>query len=160
MPLDPFTALGVAGNIVQFVDFTVKLISKSHEIYKSVDGALVENQDLEAIANNLSRLTERLRTDLSCHLLPPVKNGPSPANYTVKNRAEIELGAINTKCSGVAKELLGILSQLKSQERHGKWRSFRQALKSVWEEDHVQAILSKLSECRAALDTELLISLR
>ena len=48
--LDPMAALGLAGNIVQFVDFSIKLVGKVHEIHKSVDGALAENLDIEIVA--------------------------------------------------------------------------------------------------------------
>ncbi|RDL31835.1 uncharacterized protein BP5553_09237 [Venustampulla echinocandica] len=157
MPLDPLTALGVASNIIQCVDFTVGLISKTHEIYKSADGALVGNQDLEVIARNLVGLTENLQNDLNYHLLP--LGGPnSPSN--TETRENVELGAINTKCSEVATELLGALNKLKVAAKHSKWKSFRKALRSVWDEDKIQVVLVKLSGCRAALDTELLISLR
>ncbi|TVY39372.1 hypothetical protein LSUB1_G003985 [Lachnellula subtilissima] len=174
--LDPLAALGVAGNIVQFVDFTVKLISKSHELHKSADGASTGNKDLEAIAGNLKRLTERLRTDMSQHLLPPVRVAQlrqdasdkrakhelasKLRDYTPENRAEIELGEINAKCTIVAGDLLSILRMFKVEGKNNKWKSFRMALKSVWDEDQIQAAMSKLTECRKELDTELLISLR
>jgi hypothetical protein len=174
--LDPLTALGVAGTIVQFVDFTVKLMSKSHELYKSTDGALVGNKDLEAIAANLNRLTERLRTDMNRHLLPPVKAiklrddvsskqaerelAFTLRDYTPENRAEIELGEINAKCGEVAGDLISILRMFKVEGNNNKWKSFRVALKTVWDEDQIQKAVSKLTECRKALDTELLISLR
>lgn len=174
--LDPLTALGVAGNIVQFVDFTVKLMSKSHELYKSTDGALVGNKDLEAIAANLNRLTERLRTDMNRHLLPPVKviklrddvsskyaereRALKLQDYTPENRAEIELGEINAKCGDVAGDLISILRMFKVEGKNNKWKSFRMALKTVWDEDQIQNAVSRLIECRKALDTELLISLR
>jgi hypothetical protein len=131
--LDPLTALGVASHIVQFVDFTVKLISKSHEIYNSTDGALIANKDLEAIAAHLNRLTERLRTDINCHLLPPVKAiklrddvsskhaerelAFKLRDYNPENRAEIELGEINAKCS----QRLNQHSQ-NVQGRREKWK--------------------------------------
>ena len=39
MVLDPLTAIGLAGNIVQFVDFSSKIVGKANKIYESVDGA-------------------------------------------------------------------------------------------------------------------------
>jgi hypothetical protein len=158
--LDPFTALGVAGNIVQFVDFATKLISKSHKIYKSADGALMENQDLEVIALSLNRLNESLRMDMSRHLLPPVRPGMKLPDYTPENRAEIELGAISAKCTAVASDLLSILRMFKVQGKSTKWKSFKMALKSVWDDDQIQDAVSNLEQCRRELDTELLISLR
>ena len=38
MVLDPFSTFSLAGNIVKFVDFTSKVLSKSHEIYRSSSG--------------------------------------------------------------------------------------------------------------------------
>jgi hypothetical protein len=157
--LDPFTALGVAGNIVQFVDFTAKLISKSREIYESAEGASVEHLDLEAIANNLSQLTERLQKDVQQHLLPPIDEGV-PLSETKENRAELQLGSINSKCSREADALLSILRDLKVDGEHKKWKSFRLALMTVWKEDQIKGVVSRLSKYRKDLDTELLFSLR
>jgi hypothetical protein len=36
--LDQITALGVAGNLVQFIDFRLKATSKAGEIHKSAAG--------------------------------------------------------------------------------------------------------------------------
>ena len=51
------TAIGLAGNIVQFVSFCGVLLNTSQEIYKSADGALVEYLELEDITTHLDRLT-------------------------------------------------------------------------------------------------------
>jgi hypothetical protein len=157
--LDPFTALGVAGNIVQFVDYTTRLISKSREIYQSAEGASFEHLDLEVIASNLSRLTEGLRKDLHRHLISPT-NGHISVSGTSEKRAEIQLGSINAKCAQEADALLAILRDLRVEGKHKKWQSFRQALMTVWKDDQIKGVVSKLSEYRKALDTELLFSLR
>jgi hypothetical protein len=118
--LDPITAIGVAGNIVQFVDFAIKLLSKSKEIYQSADGASVEYRSLEAIAANLSRMTDRLRKDLCQHLIPPM-NDETFDSYRSDKRTEIELGLINAKCAREADALLAILRDLKVDGKHKKW---------------------------------------
>jgi hypothetical protein len=58
--MDPFTILQAAGSIVQFIDFTGKLISKGHRIYQSADGNLVENAELEAITRNIIALNNNI----------------------------------------------------------------------------------------------------
>ena len=45
--MDPITALGIAGNVVQFIDFGLKAVSKAREIHSSSTGALRVNVDLE-----------------------------------------------------------------------------------------------------------------
>jgi hypothetical protein len=57
--MDPLTAVGLAGNIVQFVDFTGKLISATQKLYVSESGANAENLELEGLAQNLQQLAER-----------------------------------------------------------------------------------------------------
>jgi hypothetical protein len=62
--MDPLTALSVAGNIIQFVDFSYKLISSSYKLYESASGALVENLELEAIAESVLELNVKVKDSL------------------------------------------------------------------------------------------------
>lgn len=48
--LDPLTALSLTGNLIQFIDFSNKLVSKSREIYRAADGTLSENLETEIVA--------------------------------------------------------------------------------------------------------------
>ncbi|RDL35943.1 uncharacterized protein BP5553_06555 [Venustampulla echinocandica] len=109
--MDPFTALGVAGNIVQFVDFAAKLISKSREIYHSVDGASSQHLDLQEIASNLNRLNGRLQEDLR-HQIVSTTAYPS-LGHGGSGRAEKELGVINTKCAEEAGKLISALKVIR-----------------------------------------------
>ena len=70
--MDPITALGVAGSIVQLVDFGIKVVSKGNKIYHSGDGSTAENHDLENVANDLVLIQTRLRQSL----LPLGTHGP------------------------------------------------------------------------------------
>jgi hypothetical protein len=51
--LDPLTALSLAGNIIQFVDFATKLFIKGREIYNPAEGLSVCDQELEMITKDL-----------------------------------------------------------------------------------------------------------
>ena len=44
--MDPLSAIGLAGNIVAFVEFTSKLISGTIEIYSSLARTMDEHADL------------------------------------------------------------------------------------------------------------------
>lgn len=50
MVLDPVSALGIAANVLQFVDVASKVVSRSTQYYKSFDGSLLEYAELAAIA--------------------------------------------------------------------------------------------------------------
>jgi len=58
--MDPFSAIGLAGNIVQFVDFGCKLFSQTREIYSSATGASRQIDDADTIARVLHDLSMRL----------------------------------------------------------------------------------------------------
>jgi len=58
MAIDPLSALGLAANVVQFIEFTANLISKGHQIHRAADGSLVENLELEAITHHIRRLND------------------------------------------------------------------------------------------------------
>ena len=62
MVLDPFSALSLAGNIVQFFDFTLKVISVGSEVYESADGASSRNIELDEIFSSLKRISIALGT--------------------------------------------------------------------------------------------------
>jgi hypothetical protein len=65
--LDPYTAFGLVANVVQLVDFGLKIISNAREI--SSTGLPAEYKTLEIIANNVTVLTKTLSTTQSSGLI-------------------------------------------------------------------------------------------
>jgi hypothetical protein len=53
---DPITAVSLIGTILQLVDFGSRLVSKSTELYRSADGALKQNINVETAAKDISQL--------------------------------------------------------------------------------------------------------
>ena len=120
MSVDPLTALSVAGTIVQFVDFGTKLISRSKELYRSVDRALGVNKELEKIVEDLSKLLVKLQQPVR------LKNTSSG-----NDRDEDALESLCTACRNVADETLKRLEGLKVDRKNGRWKCFGKALKSA-----------------------------
>ena len=60
MVLEGLAALGVARNIVQFMNSGCRLVSQSQELYMSFNGLADETVELENIAQSLGRLTSDL----------------------------------------------------------------------------------------------------
>jgi len=52
--MDPLAALGLASNMVQFVDYSIKLIQGVREIHDS--GDTKENKSLETVTSEMKRL--------------------------------------------------------------------------------------------------------
>lgn len=58
--LDPWTSLSLATSIVQFIDFTAKLVSDSKDLYES--GKTVQHADLETVFKDLKEVSNALQT--------------------------------------------------------------------------------------------------
>ena len=148
--LDPLTALSVAGNIVQFIDFSTKLIAKGHELYNSVDGATVGNAELEVIARDLQDLNGRLQSPR-----------PSEKVKAVLPDSDLALQTLSEKCSGVAAELTDALNKLKVQgTANRRWKSVRQALKGLMRKEELEAMVKRLQLLRDELNLHILVSMR
>lgn len=61
--MDPVSALGVAAAVVQFVDFGVRLISSTGQLYRSASGHTEEEVYLTTIASDLSQLARCVRSE-------------------------------------------------------------------------------------------------
>ncbi|KAH7395860.1 hypothetical protein BKA64DRAFT_71595 [Cadophora sp. MPI-SDFR-AT-0126] len=60
--MEALAALSVAAAVIQFLDFSSKLVSKGQQLHSSTNGALIENTELEEAARRLKGLTEPLQT--------------------------------------------------------------------------------------------------
>jgi hypothetical protein len=142
--LDPLTALSVAGTIVQFVDFGIKLVSKSNELYNSTNGTSIGNAELEVIAEDLQELTCRLQQ--------------VPDSGTAEDEA---LHKLAEQCAAVAKEFLLVLKEHKVQgTTERRWKSARQAMKGLMSRDEVDKVVLRLQRFRDELNLHILVSMR
>jgi hypothetical protein len=143
MVLDPLSALSVGSNVIQLIDFMTKLVSKSQQLYTSVDGALFENQDLEATTERLVALNKV--TDA----LPRTSH---------KRRRQFD-EAVKAS-SAEADKLLGVLHKLKVRPIDGRWKSFQQAINSVWNQEKIDELSGRLQRHREEIIMHMLVSIR
>jgi len=149
--MDPFSALSVAANIVQFVVYGINIVSKGNKLYKSVDGALIENTELQEATSRLQQLTRTFQESLGQSL---------PRGSSAQDDQALE--KICDECAAVSQQMIEKLEKLKvpKDHPHKKWKSFRQALKSVWSKDKIEEVAQKLANLRLELDTHVLMSVR
>ena len=152
--LDPITALSVAGTIVQFVDFSYKIITFSTQLQKSARGALQVPEILELVANDLVKLTKKL------HRLDDASESVSD-----EEQALIDLCK---SCNSVADEIISKLRTLKMQggprdvlgKRTKKWESFHQAIRYAWADDQLSELSRTLSGLKQALGLRVMVDIR
>ncbi|OCK91199.1 uncharacterized protein K441DRAFT_679700 [Cenococcum geophilum 1.58] len=92
--METLAIIGLVGNIVQFIDFSGKLISKSTKLHRSSEGALAENIDTETATNHLVLLNSKLRT-------------------TATATGDSALESLCKSCGTAADELLAALEKVK-----------------------------------------------
>ncbi|RYP50885.1 hypothetical protein DL768_003674 [Monosporascus sp. mg162] len=130
MALDPLTALGLAGNLIQFTDFTAKVVSGTSAIYQSSADISIDNAIIESIAKDARSLSS---------LIQGIEDCPR------------ELEELVVSCSKFAEDLLDLLAKLKIQGRKTKWKSFVAALKGIWDHNKVTSFLWKISKLQAQI---------
>ena len=152
--LDPLTALGLAGNVIQIIDFSIKLVTEGNKVYHSANGTLEENRAAEELANDLKQLT----TGLSDSQRKWIEDHPAGQ----LDPDEIRLLNICNRCRKAADELNVQLQKLKVQDgtRLRRLKSYKQALISVWQKDAVEDLGNRLETCQRELDTQILFGLR
>jgi hypothetical protein len=146
--MDPLTALGLASSIVQFVDFGCKVVSKSHELYRSAAGASIENIEYESIIHDLTNLNARLTLEPSAR-----------SNRDLKSNNQA-LGDLCSGCNDIAAELLAVLEQAKVQGKHRRWKTLAQVLRSTWSDAKISEISARLDRYRQELNTHILVVLK
>ncbi|OCK90763.1 uncharacterized protein K441DRAFT_698929 [Cenococcum geophilum 1.58] len=121
--LDPITAVGIASNVAQFVDFGFKIFSKSGELYKSASGLTVDDEELSSIATNFENLAMF------------AKGLPSLHNSKGCSDSEQALFSIANSCTALAGELKGVLDKIRVQYADGgsqeKWAVLHAVLRRM-----------------------------
>ncbi|XTI94184.1 hypothetical protein V2W45_1473413 [Cenococcum geophilum] len=139
--METLAIIGLVGNIVQFVDFSGKLVSKSTELYRSSEGALAENSDIETAINHLVLLNNKLKD----------------AATTTGDSA---LQSLCKSCGTTADQLLAVLDKVKVKGKQGKWKSIRKALRSVWSKEEIEELGQRLERFREELNLHVTVDLR
>ena len=133
--LDPLSALGLAGNVVQFVDFSNKLFSYSIELYRSANGALTANQEIKRVITDLRIMSDRF--------------AQVPA--LAQTNDERALRMLSIDCRKLADQLLATLERLRIDinSRHKKMKSLKQTLVAICKADEIENYQHRLSNLRS-----------
>jgi hypothetical protein len=157
-------AFGVAANIVQFIDFTAKVISTGYHTRATRYGGLAGIELIQNVNDDLRSAVEGLEQSLK------LEQGEKPT----QNKKELLLLA--EQCREVAAELFAVLESLKMhaksrQEVTGRgkkkekekwygWQNFRATLGTVWKEDRIKTLENQVDAFRQQLVLRILVSFR
>ncbi|KAK2762644.1 hypothetical protein FQN54_000817 [Arachnomyces sp. PD_36] len=153
--MDPITAFSIAGTVVQFVDFSCRVLTTTKELYKSSSGNVSLFQNFELVATDLYQLSQRLS---NLNHGRNLSGGESISPKSVE--ADNTLYQLCAESSAIALELLTRFNKLRAQGSGTKFKSFAKAMKSVFSESDIQEMMRRLSEVRGAIQMHLLVDLR
>jgi len=71
-----------------------------------------------------------------------------------------KLQILCNSCHGISVQLLEALEKLKVEGGSSKWKSFRQALRTIWTREHIENLEKQLDRFRQQLVISILVSLR
>ena len=146
--MDPFSALSLASNICQLLDFGGRLVSGSLEFYRSGNRASSVHGELEFIVDDLVDM---------CGALTQSESRIDQQHAT---KSELALIPLAQSCKELGDEFLSVLNSLKVKARHQKIASVCQALKSEWKRKTIQGYERRLKSYRSQITLHLLMILR
>ena len=125
--MDGLSALSIAASVAQFIQFASSLVSEGKEIYNPVEG--LPNRQVEAYT------TAKWPAELS-EIIKVSRQIDQPGARDL-SRDERALETICDRCISVANKLTSRLKKLKVEDPQGfrGFKSFRQALRSMWSKD-------------------------
>ena len=147
--LDPMTAVSLAGTIVQFLDFTSKVVSKNRKLSRSVTGLQPEVDSLEVATKDLLELSEKLKDGIRV----------VDANGTL-SKDDLDFQYLCNGCIAVSVKMLERLGKLKVEAGDGKWRVAKQAIRAVWSEKEVVELNDQVLNLRRQLCFRILVNLK
>lgn len=137
--MDPLTAIGLAANILAFIDFGAKVISTAKDIHDSETGVTREDEARNNAAMEMKFFASKL-------LLP------SDSQLDIQDRA---LGRLAAECYALSERILALYEKIKLKDAHSKRQAVRAALKGKFYEKEKQDLQDALSHCRSQLHLQL-----
>lgn len=144
--MDPVTALGLASNVVQFVQFASDLVKTAIEVRRSSSGCTADILTLDTLYGQLNDFNAELlsgRDNASSYL-----NGPG--SKSDKNATSFR--TLSLLCQSDCEKLLLVVRKLQVQDgSRGRWQSFRTALKSLWEKEDIRDLERRLQRTQMTM---------
>ncbi|KAF9873516.1 hypothetical protein CkaCkLH20_08975 [Colletotrichum karsti] len=158
--MDPVTAVAMAGNVLQFIQFVGGLLNDARKLHASATGTSGNNDHLRDICGTLMNFNTRLEK-------PPSESTSILVGRLSKQSEPLQECA--AACKRDCSDLLAILSKLQDISTKGPryWGSFRAALAEVWKASEIEDLRSRIADrqrqmtlllCAASNETTLFIS--
>jgi hypothetical protein len=147
--MDPLTAIGIASNILSFIDFSAKLIAGAHDVYNSASGTTEEAVDAAHIINDFESLSRRLGF--------PQSSARIGAAATDDDKA---LAMLVHNCRTLSDELLRALRRLQAKNKGSKGESLLIAWRAMRQKGQLESLEKRVEKYRRQILDRITIMMR
>jgi hypothetical protein len=137
--MEPLTAIGLAANIIQFVDLGHKILANAKEIWDSSSGLTRDDQRTTDMATEMSMLSSKLET---------LRNEPGDAD----NEA---LFKVASECRKLSNEVLELLKKSSAKTPGSKREALQSSVRRKRYTPKLRELERKLQECLSHLHLHL-----
>ena len=149
--MDPLSAFSLACGIIQVVDFSCKVVSKTKHIYER--GSLEENDDIEYLGRHLTNLNAGLQA-------PHHQTSHTDGQSQVQPQEQRTLSELAFKCSTIAQELVRELEEVKVLRTDSRSKKLGKAYVTFRKKSKLEKLKKSLVDFQCVLDSKILLSLR
>ncbi len=139
--MEALAIVGVISSIVQLVDFSANLVSKTTELYKTGGVASIGAPAMEAAAADLRLLAAKLQGDAKLAGNPQFED-------------------LCKSCEDIVTKLLTGLKDVSTNTKQRMWPSIRKALKSIWNKSGFEDLDRRLAVIREELNLRISVDIR
>jgi hypothetical protein len=137
--MEPLSALSLAVNIIQVIDFSAKVINTAVGIHHSTSGTTDKDQNLENVVREIQSLSNRL--------VPP-----SAAPESEDEKALYRLAG---ECRSLSDQILELLRKIQPEDPKSKRQASISALRNIWSAKEKSELEGRLESCRNQLHLQL-----
>lgn len=145
--MDPFTAVSLAGNILQFLASAKSVYKQVAEIRSSVAGISKKNEEMLSLAADLQDITERISTGI-LSLQEPID---------ITERRIREIGA---ECQQLAKEVQEDIRNRAMKDKSNFLRATTSVIRGSWKVTDAEKKLKRLHDMQKTLSKYLFTHIR
>lgn len=175
--MEAVAAFAVAGNVLQFLEFSSKLLTKSLEIYRSQEGLSNDRRVRERLLKDSILVFSAIESNAGTTLAQQVETNVTVVDGVIKclvghatvlaydassilGGSDDRIGSLAGACSGVANQLLQRIEKLKVRGTKRTWSSLKGALAEIWAQSDIESLQKNLDMYKTQLEFHVLMSLR
>ncbi|KAL1870896.1 hypothetical protein Daus18300_004985 [Diaporthe australafricana] len=142
--MDGFSAVSLAGNVAQFVEYGIRIIRKTQEIAKSTQGVSKEVEELKTIVDDID---------------PTLRSIKNRSNSDDNFDDDDSLQRLVEKCLDLSPKVSDILESLRLKDSHGPRpvQALRKAAQTLHKKGEMDQLSTRLFSLRSQISAHLIV---